>query len=91
MARITLPNRKSAECYVKCEWDGKKQMRKYKEELRIEDLRRKQSVKWRYEEIWNKEIETERQEEKLIIQMNFGPKCVTPWKSGQAKMLAKCI
>jgi hypothetical protein len=44
MARITLPKRKSAECYVKYEWDGKKQMRKYKE-LRTEDLRRKLSFK----------------------------------------------
>lgn len=45
MARISVPKRKSAECYVKYEWDGKKQMRKCKEELRTEGLRRKQSVK----------------------------------------------
>jgi hypothetical protein len=35
MARIILPMRKSAECCVRCEQDGKKQMRKHKE-LRIQ-------------------------------------------------------
>jgi hypothetical protein len=30
--------------------------------------------------MWNKEIETEGQEQKLIIQTNFGPKCDTLWQ-----------
>jgi hypothetical protein len=35
MARITVPKIKSAECCVKYEWDGKKQIRKCKEEQKV--------------------------------------------------------